>query len=289
MLASAPDLQPASALDPVALTDLFNQIHEGSAYPSDATPELLLGELQAEGVDLERSPVIAIAGEPAGLALLGLREEAWLGALGVRSAYRGHGLSRRLLDALVESARRAGPDLLRLEVLKDNREGINLYTGAGCQVQRRLLALHSQRPRLPVGPRRLLPVFPLEPAVAVARAGHGRLQKACWQRRPATLLGYIGLYRTVAYVAVRRHAPAGYMLVRPVEGGILIMDLAVAPAAARRRRDVVTALVAELIRAYPGRSLSLMGEPAEEGVADALAGLGFTQVDTQYEMILPLA
>lgn len=60
--------------------------------------------------------------------------------IAVAPAYRGRGLGRRLLDALVVEAVSSGAEALLLEVRADNEAALALYAGAGferLQVRRR--------------------------------------------------------------------------------------------------------------------------------------------------------
>lgn len=51
--------------------------------------------------------------------------------MGVRPAYRGRGVGRRLLAACMESAAAKGIDLIELEVRIDNHHALRMYRSAG--------------------------------------------------------------------------------------------------------------------------------------------------------------
>ncbi|HRC77075.1 MAG TPA: hypothetical protein PLO33_15450, partial [Kouleothrix sp.] len=71
---------PASAFTLDALADLFTRAFEGYRYAMRVTASLLSDRIAGENIDLHRSLVVLLGGEPAGVALLGLRgAQAWCG------------------------------------------------------------------------------------------------------------------------------------------------------------------------------------------------------------------
>ncbi|MEV0614618.1 GNAT family N-acetyltransferase [Nonomuraea sp. NPDC050404] len=55
--------------------------------------------------------------------------------MGVRAAYGGQGLGRRLLDSATQEARTAGMARLELTVMSHNRRALGLYLSCGYQVE----------------------------------------------------------------------------------------------------------------------------------------------------------
>jgi len=83
-------------------------------------------------VDVARSPLWLDGNEPAAIALLGLRgNNAWIGAFGVASSFRGRGLSHGFFDEVVTEARAAGAGRVELEVLEQNATARTVYERAG--------------------------------------------------------------------------------------------------------------------------------------------------------------
>jgi ribosomal protein S18 acetylase RimI-like enzyme len=63
-------------------------------------------------------------------------ESARLAAFALRPAYRGNGVSKRLLVPLIDRLKAKGVQQIWLEVLADNQAGIGLYRSVGFEQQR---------------------------------------------------------------------------------------------------------------------------------------------------------
>jgi ribosomal protein S18 acetylase RimI-like enzyme len=63
------------------------------------------------------------------------RTESWLLALGVRKAFRGQGLGRRLLVASLATLRTVGISTFHLTVDPDNAHAVRLYKSEGFVIQ----------------------------------------------------------------------------------------------------------------------------------------------------------
>jgi len=132
-------LGPAGDMGPGELAGLFNAAYEG--YPIPMHVDAGAMEFMIEAMDLvpERSRVAWRAGEPVGVAMLGVRgERGWVGGMGVVASARRAGVGRRLMKALLDEARAAGVRELFLEVLEQNTSARALYEQLGFRELRRL-------------------------------------------------------------------------------------------------------------------------------------------------------
>lgn len=67
----------------------------------------------------------------------------------VAPAHRGAGLSRRIVEAVLERAREHGEPTLRLDVMEDNPAARRLYEGCGFTVQGPAVPAHPEDPSDP--------------------------------------------------------------------------------------------------------------------------------------------
>lgn len=291
---------PASEIPLADLAALYTRCFAGYPYPVLVTAEALGRRVRSEQIDLARSPLICVGGEPAGVALLGLRgPEANCAGFGVVEAWRGRGLAHRLLEEHLRLARAAGARRMTLMVLADNHGALRAYLRAGLRVLRDLLwlewpgsgavrppsravraqgqahrgGMEPNTPRAPLpaparregagGADRLAPAPPhalLDRLAALPRAA------PYWQRELPTLRALDGLEGW--------ELPGACALVAP---GITaqILDMAAAgPAEAAR-------LIAGLQACYPALSIN---EPAESQLLPALRAAGFTQTYLRHEL-----
>lgn len=139
---SSCQFSPASEIPLADLAGLYTRCFAGYPYPVLVTAEALGRRVRSEQIDLARSPLICVGGEPAGVALLGLRgAEANCAGFGVVEAWRGRGLAHRLLEEHLRLARAAGARRMTLMVLADNHGALRAYLRAGLRVLRDLLWL----------------------------------------------------------------------------------------------------------------------------------------------------
>jgi len=133
------ELSPASELGLEGLATLFNAAYEGYPVPMHIDAGAI--EFMLEALDLapEHSRVASRAGEPVGLAMLGVRQaRGWVGGMGVVTAARRTGVGKRLMRAIMDEALAAGIRELFLEVLEQNTSARTLYERLGFRALRRL-------------------------------------------------------------------------------------------------------------------------------------------------------
>ncbi len=268
---------PASALSLEALADLFTRSFEAYFYPGVTTPAILARRVAAEDIDLLRSVVLTVGGQPEGVALLARRgRRVWCAGFGVTMAHRGRGLAHRLAAEMLRQAREAGAHTLSLEVLTRNVAALRVYEAAGLAIRRRLLVL-AWRPGDEGAPQ-AEPLDELSPDELVL--GHFvalHPAPAAWQREPASLLALPDLRG----LALREGGElAAYALVSGDATGLRLADLGARDEPAARR----------LLAALQGQAASItsVNEPAESPLTPAFLRSGFVVADEQHEMSIAL-
>lgn len=133
-------LFPASEYSVDALTDLYNRARADYLLPMQMTQETFSAYAARYSVDFSASLVAEWDGIPAGLALLGLRDErAWITRMGVLREARQVGMGRALVEGLLDSARARGATEAQLEVIRENAIGLRLFRNCGFVPMRHLL------------------------------------------------------------------------------------------------------------------------------------------------------
>lgn len=267
----------AAGLSLEALADLFTRSFEGYFYPGITSAHTLARRIATEQIDLLRSLVLRVDGEPAGVALLARRgERLWCGGFGITVTQRGQGLAHRLAEAMVAEAREAGGDCLTLEVLTRNSAALKVYEQAGLQIRRRLLIV-AWRPDDARGGVEAPELTAADPAQLVL--GHFAAlhpAPAAWQREPAALLALPELRglalregdETVAYALVQG------------EESLRLQDFAA--------RDEPTALRLIAALQADSRAITSVNEPAASPLTPAFLRSGFVVADEQHELALQL-
>jgi GNAT superfamily N-acetyltransferase len=250
-------------------------------YPMPITFDVpkLSGKVRKEQYDLEHSLIAYEGVEPAGVAVLAIRGEAgWCGGFGVVPSRRGRGLGRRLMAALLESARAAGVRRLTLEVLRENAAALRLYEAAGLRVVRDLLVL--DRGATPGVGRAARAADQLEDSEAAELLPHfARLHALApaWQRDLPSLLAA----RTRGLRLGPRERPRAYaLLARGRDGKTHLSDLAAEDEDAARELSAGLARLADAFR--------VVNEPAPSPFVAPLLELGFEESARQYEMRIEL-
>jgi len=132
-------LVPADSLDLDALLDLFNAAYADYAVPLQLDRAGLEFTLAISDVDLGASRIAYADGKPAAFAFLAVRGgEGWIGGMGTVAARRRQGLGEAALVDVLTSARTAGLESVRLEVIEGNTPAIRLYEKLGFERIRRL-------------------------------------------------------------------------------------------------------------------------------------------------------
>jgi len=130
--AQAPDMRPADACDAALLAGLHAACFVGEeAWDAPAMARLLAlpGVAATIAISAQTS---GEAPQPAGFVMWRqAADEAEIVTLCVLSSWRRAGTGRRLLDAAMTAAARAGARAMYLEAAADNRAAMALYAAAG--------------------------------------------------------------------------------------------------------------------------------------------------------------
>ena len=284
-------LRPATAFSHRRLSELLNQAY--ADYFAPVTFDAYQFSMMCDDmdVDLARSVVAVIPGEatgwptdtPVGMALESVRGlQGWISGVGVLPEWRRKGVAKAILERMLQEARDARLELLRLEVLIQNQAGIRLYRSLGFEIERELLVLkrmpgtdqvglHPRPDIRSVSPRELLRYHTLFHDVDPSwQRALGSLQKrATWLQAQALYHG-------------RDHL-AAYVLYQMRTDVIHILDLAVAPGLSDRQA-VAQILLRSLHASQPDLGGYIVNVPAEDPLAEAFAALGYRAHQRQHEM-----
>ena len=267
----------ASSLSLVALADLFTRSFEAYFYPGVTTPQVLARRVVTENIDLLRSVVLLVDGEPSGIALLARRaQQAWCGGMGVTMDQRGRGLAQQLTAEMIRQAREAGASALTLEVLTRNIAAMRVYERAGFAVTRRLLVLvwHLDDEASPGGPT----LGTADPeALVMGHFAAFHPVRAVWQRAPAALLSQPDLR---GLTLCENGELTAYALVTGDNEALRLIDLGARDEHAARQ--IILGLQAQ------ASSITSVNEPANSGLTPAFMRVGFVVVDEQHELTLAL-
>lgn len=151
-------LIPADAFSIEQLTAAYNQTRVDYLVPMPMNAARLAEYIYVYNIDMQRSLVAIDNDQIMGLGMLGARPgRAWITRLGVLPAKRRRGTGEALMRGLLAAAQQCRPDLVILEVIKNNTPAHLLFLKLGFLETRELLVL-----RRPPGP-------PIYPAVGQTR------------------------------------------------------------------------------------------------------------------------
>ncbi len=276
---------PAAALSLEALADLFTRSFEAYFYPGVTTAAVLARRVAVEDIDLLRSLVLRVAGEPAGVALLARRgARAWCGGFGITLAHRGRGYAHLLAAELLRQAREAGARSLALEVLTRNTAALHTYQAAGMAITRRLLILSWRLGDEEPPPPAPLVETPVDELVlghfAALHPGHPAGMPsayAAWQREPGAILALPDLRGLALYEGDEL---AAYAIVGGDDTALRLADFGARDEPAARR--MLAALQAR------AAAITSINEPAASPLTPAFLRSGFVVADEQHELSIAL-
>jgi GNAT superfamily N-acetyltransferase len=268
---------------------------------SDTSPHRAAYEAYVN--DPDAAPFLAIAdGEPAGLILFRFRRrlnratfEGWVSDLYVREPFRGRGIGRMLLSAVVEEWRLRQGHAIVLEVGDDRTAARQLYATAGFHEAGRLWEMVPLRGApAPVDAAVLRPVEPRD-AEAVTRllAELGRPVPAP-EREAAvhrTFVAQINRRDQLASIAEVDGVPAGVVVAelrRPfymLQPQLWIGDLVVTePARGRGIGRQLLAAAVERAAEAAAYGASVTAPVSREAAAGLLRAAGFDEVGSGYAL-----
>ncbi len=264
----------AAELSTAELLKLFNAGFSDYLVPLRLDATALRAHLRENDIALDRSPV-AVAGEPAAFALLGVRgAEAWIGGMATVPAHRRAGLGRRMLDAAIDAAAQAGCTTVWLEVVDRNAAAVALYRDRGF-AQVRDLTVWS----LPAAADRGPEAREVDEREAGAWIAAHREEREPWQRADGTLEQLRGAGATLRGLVLERSGEVAAALVCRDGTSVSALQLAAVDDAAAE---------ALLRAAADDRDLHVTNAPADGRISRALEGRGASVIARQHEMRLDL-
>ena len=282
------EVVPASRFSSVQLAALFTRGYEGYFTPVSIDASEFEHMALGGDFDLGASRVVRLDGAPVAFAFLGVRgTRGWIGGMGVAAEARGRGLGRRVMEAVLESARRLGLHHVDLEVLVQNERAALLYEQLGFRDRRRFEVwvrepAAASPPTAAPGDDGVEPVvLEVEECLALYPSYHS--DRAPWQRALETLRHGAG---RLAAMGVRgSNGIRGWVLHRVAAGRLSLADLAVAPG---ESWTPVERVLERLIAAHPASTMLLVNLPEGDPLAPVLERLGARVRFRQREMTLVL-
>ena len=129
----------------IELSELFTRSFAGYLMPVKMDEHLLAHICNTSFVDIDRSIVAEIEGEPSGIYLFGVRGLLCrCAAMGVIKTQRGRGIGSQLMMEAVKRARVEGFKSIALEVFTENNPAIALYKNSGFKIIRKLVGFEHE-------------------------------------------------------------------------------------------------------------------------------------------------
>lgn len=278
-------VQTANNVNPQDLVQALNAAYADYYVPIYLTPQTFRDLVTRESIQLEHSQVALHGEEIIGMGLMGVRgSHGWIGGVGVVPAYRRQGVSRVVMQHLIEAGRHIGLDTLQLEVITRNKPALGLYRSLDFNTTHGLLVLVCEQAYTSLPPERVAPEVHIsaEPAERLlSRLEEFPSAVRPWQREVEAQR--IMLPHLKAFAARRADGSlAGACIYRNNGMRFDIIDLA---ASAPR---VGRALAVHLLRAAPGTSFSYLNVAEDDPLLTDLLQIGFQRSISQLEMVLPL-
>jgi ribosomal protein S18 acetylase RimI-like enzyme len=130
------------------LTEAYNQTRVDYIVPMPMNEARLREYIQCYDVDLTASWVAVDGSIVLGLGMLGIREgRAWITRVGVLPSGRRRGVGRKIIEALLATAKKRNLGTVWLEVIKGNAPAYQLFRSSGFEETRELLV--ARRPPEP--------------------------------------------------------------------------------------------------------------------------------------------
>lgn len=303
------ELIPAHRVPLYQMVRVFNEAYSEYYIPLKLSLERLTSLIRREDIDLERSRVAAVGGRLSGLGLLGLRgREAYICGVGVVPDLRRMGIGRALMESLLQEARDAGAERVRLEVLCQNESAFRLYRSLGFVVAGELASYSREfGGGAERAVRACLPLRPCAAGFSISGetyapkvADPAFLISTClrrfhtvepsWQEGPDSLLKVADRLSAVAWYRKAEgrvsEDPSGYVLYRTVGDRLYIADFGADP---QREPARLSERMLELAQGMSGASrATIYNVQIRDYHAQTLAALGYKEDFRQYEMELIL-
>lgn len=190
-----PDFTTVAEFGPARSAELLARVFADYEVKLVFTEATLRQVAVLDDVVAAESPVVRVAGEPVGVALIARRgSESRVAGMGLVPAARGHGAGRALLERVLADARARGDRRVVLEAIARNTVAVRLYETAGFRRIRRLVGFAGPAPAGLRPDAALAEVGVRDVAAAVARQPGvdwpWQISAATLARLPAPATGY---------------------------------------------------------------------------------------------------
>jgi GNAT superfamily N-acetyltransferase len=258
------------------LAQLLTESYQGYYVPLRMTEEQLHHHVVHYNIDLERSRLALLDGQPVGLGFLGMREQrGWIGGLGVIAPQRRQGIARQIMFELLETAYRLGLSQIQLEAITLNAPAIALYEELGFTKQRTLHIIEGQ----PQG-EWVAEVIEVEPQAALERYTDLHGVSNPWQRERVALERLTELSR--AFALHHNGAIMAYVMGIFEQDALRFFDMGCLP----NRPNHLRRVILHLHSLYPFAKGGVVNLPEEDAAWAVLFPLGYKPILSQYEMLL---
>lgn len=268
----------------VQLADVVSEAFRGYALPVNESAARLARLIRMQGLDLANSVVIRSDSQLVGISFLGLRNtRAWVSAFGIVPTFRGRGLAGTLMERIIDRARTAGAQDIRLEVLVGNVVARRVYLRSGFRPQRELVTLERAPWSSSLAHSSHLRAERVDVEVAMRCAVVIEQTPACWQREAPSLV--TGSANGLLVRSGTRAVGCAFYTTR--DGAVALHHICATP---EQASAVVGAVLIHLVGTAPtaGRHVTLLNEPDPRGLIDVLGSHGFRETMRQLELKLEL-
>lgn len=254
------------------LAAAMNAAYQGYVVPFQVDADRMATHVASHDVRLDASPIWRAGDSVVALALVGLRgQRSWLGGFGITPEWRGKRLAGPFLDATLAAAAAAGARRMQLEVITTNTPAIRVYERAGFGITRELGVYQRAAAGAAESPA---DVAPADPAAILASRERLGGRSLAWQRESSILAPAAGMEA----LSSPPDDPRAYVVWRPGPRGVQIVDVGGTDAGA------IVAVIEAHASACAGRPLTLLNEPLDSPVTEALLAAGWTETVRQLEM-----
>lgn len=279
-----PHLKPADSVLRKDLVSALNQAYEGYFVPIVLTLYSFDELVQRESIVLNSSVVALDGDQVVGMGLLGVRgERGWVGGMGVIPSHRRRGISRKVLDALLRSAKKLKLKTVQLEVITDNIPAYELYKDMGFKTTRTLMVVgRDARGNVPDPPMTFMDnvrVKPVPLAEILPSLKNIEPVPVPWQRETLVIERSGAFFKALIAIQEPGDVVLGVCIYAEHGDNIDLIRLASASV------DAGQMLATHLVTKYPLSYISYLNVADNDPLLPVLEATGFRVGLKQYEMI----
>jgi len=274
-------LVPASDFTFDELVTIYNQGRIDYIVPMPMSAISLREYVRNYDVNLEKSVVAMLDGEPAGLNMLGVRPgHTWVTRLEVLPNRRRCGLGQRMMEYVIERSEQLEVPYAVLEVIKDNQPAFHLFHKLGFREARELLVI--RRPPSPPthdAPNYAIQYLDHERAIMLLRRRQG---VPSWLDEVPSLLNAGGLAALRVELA---NGDRGWLVYQktPLQLGRIVLQTEVGDP-----HQVGLALIHALYARFPSTDTKSENLPVYDPHWSAMQEAGFIEAFRRIEMRLDM-